>query len=225
VTSATGSPVLLAIHVGTPKTYGRPDAEDPMDREWTTSFFKEPVEGSVWVHTSNVEGDQPANAEAHGGPEQAALIYSADHYPAWREELEIADFGYGAFGENFTVNGLHEESVCIGDVLAVGDARLQVSKPRAPCWKIDRRWRRTDLTRRVGETGRTGWYVRVLHEGAVAPGLEVRLEERHCAQWTVARASAVMSQRRSRSAEAAELADCEFLSPDWRARLRSAAAG
>lgn len=221
MTTESKPSVLLAIHVGTPRTYGRPDAEDPMDREWTTSFFKEPVNGPVWVHTARVEGDQPANREAHGGPEQAALIYSADHYVDWRDELGIADFGYGAFGENFTIGGLDEESVCIGDVFVVGDTRLQVSKPRAPCWKIDRRWRRDDLTRRVGETGRTGWYVRVLAEGAVAPGQEVSLAERPCPAWTVARVSDVMGRRRSRVNEAAELARCELLSPDWRAKLTS----
>jgi len=211
--------VLLAIHVGTPRTYGRPDAEDPMDQEWTTSFFKDPIEGPVWIHRTRVEGDQPANVKAHGGVEQAALIYAADHYPMWRRELDMPDFGYGAFGENFSVSGLDEESVCIGDVLAIGAARLQVSKPRAPCWKIDRRWRREDLARRVQETGRTGWYVRVLEEGAVEQGQTVSLETRPCPEWTVSQVTGVMGERRSRPDDAAALARCEYLSPDWRDTL------
>ena len=215
----TDASVLLAIHVGTPKTYGRPDAEDPMDREWTTSFFKEPVEGPVWVYRTCVEGDQPANSDAHGGPEQAALVYAASHYASWRSELGMPDMGHGAFGENFSVSGLTEDTICIGDVLAVGEARIQVSKPRAPCWKINRRWRREDLVRRVQETGRTGWYVRVLEEGAVEPGQAVRLEARHCPEWTVSRVSRLMGDRRSRPDEAAALSRCEYLSPDWRAKL------
>ena len=213
------SPVLLAIHVGTPRTYGRPDAEDPMDREWTTSFFKDPVDGPVWIFRDRVEGDQPANTDAHGGPEQVALIYGADHYRDWRHELGMDDFGYGAFGENLSVSGLTEDTVCVGDVLAIGDARLQVSKPRAPCWKIDRRWRRDDLMRRVGETGRTGWYVRVLEEGAVSQGEPISLEDRPCPDWTITRVTAVMGERRSRPAEAAALGRCEHLSPDWREKL------
>lgn len=224
-TSQTEPPVhsepstLLAIHVGMPQTYGHPDAEEPMDREWTTSFFKEPVPGPVRMLRTRVEGDQPANTEAHGGPEQAALIYSADHYPTWQRELDLPDFGYGAFGENFSVSGLTEDTVSIGDVLAIGDVRLEVSKPRAPCWKIDRRWRRDDLMRRVGETGRTGWYVRVLKEGTVSPGLAVSLQAGPCPEWTVTRVTRVMGERRSRPEEAAALASCEHLSPDWREKL------
>ena len=193
-----------------------------MDKEWTTSFFKDPVHGPVWVHRSRVEGDQPANADAHGGPEQAALMYAADHYPVWQRDLDMPDFGYGSFGENFSISGVAKNTVCVGDVLAIGDARLQVSKPRAPCWKIDRRWRRNDLTRRVADTGRTGWYVRVLEEGAVAPGQTVSLEERPCPEWTVARVTDVMGNQCSRPEDAASLARCEFLSPDWREKLARA---
>lgn len=218
----SNAPVLLAIHVGMPKTYGRPDAEDPMDRPWTTAFFKDPVEGPVWIHRDRLEGDRPANTKAHGGPEQAALIYGADHYAKWRHELDIPGFGYGAFGENLSVSALTEDTVCVGDVLSIGEARLQVSKPRAPCWKIDRRWRRDDLMRRVGETGRTGWYVRVLQEGAVSRGAAVELEERPCPEWTIARVTEVMGERRSRPEEAAALAQCEYLSPDWRETLSRA---
>lgn len=134
----------------------------------------------------------------------------------------MPDFSYGSFGENFSINGVAENTVCVGDVLAIGDARLQVSKPRAPCWKIDRRWRRNDLTRRVADTGRTGWYVRVLEEGEVAPGQTVSLEERPCPEWTVARVTDVMGNRRSRPEDAASLARCEFLSPDWREKLARA---
>ncbi len=214
------TPRLIAILVGTPKTYGHPDAPDPMDREWTTSFFKEPVSGPVRVHRTHVEGDRSADARNHGGPEQAVLAYSADHYPEWRRELGREDFSYGAFAENFTVTELNEETVCVGDVYSVGDVTLQVSKPRAPCWKISRRWRLEDLTRRVATTGRTGWYHRVLEPGQVEAGQRVTLMQRPCPEWSISRVAGVIRDRHARRDEALALSACESLAPDWRAILQ-----
>lgn len=193
-----------------------------MDRPWTTGFFKEPVEGPVWLGRTNLAGDGQADRENHGGPDKAVLAYSADHYPLWRAELNRPDLPYGAFGENFTIAGLSEETVCIGDVYAIGEVRVQVSQPRQPCWKIARRWRIKDLTARVRETGRTGWYLRVLEEGYVEAGLPVALLERPFPRWTVAHATEIMHHRRENPEAAAELAACPFLSAVWRETLSAA---
>ncbi len=190
-----------------------------MDRPWLTGFFKEPVEGPIWLGQTNLAGDGQADLKNHGGPDKAVLAYAADHYPAWRAELDRSDLPYGAFGENFTIAGLVEETVCIGDVYAVGEARVQVSQPRQPCWKIARRWRIKDLTARVQATGRTGWYFRVLAEGYVQPGLPVTLLERPFPQWTVTRAGEIMRDRRDNPVAAAELAACPLLSTNWRESL------
>jgi MOSC domain-containing protein YiiM len=131
------------------------------------------------------------------------------------------DLPYGAFGENFTVRGVTEADVCIGDVFAVGGVLVQVSQPRQPCWKLARRWRVKDLAARVQATGRTGWYFRVLEEGEVTPGLRLVLRERPWPQWTVARANEIMHERRDD--RAAALAACPSLSANWRETLHTRA--
>lgn len=180
-------PRILSIQVGRPKTYGAVGAADPMDRLWETSFFKEAVEGPLWLGPENLEGNGQADLRSHGGPDKAVLSYAASHYPDWRVELGKPDFPFGAFAENFTIEGLSEATVCIGDTYAVGDARIQVSQSRGPCWKIARRWRIEGLTERVLKSGRPGWYCRVLHEGEVAPGMTLELLERPHPEWTITR--------------------------------------
>src|SRR5262249_11970242 len=128
---------------------------------------------------------------------------------------------YGAFGENFTISRLDEEQVCIGDVYAVGDARLQVSMPRRPCWKLARRFRRNDMIERVHETKWGGWYHRVLQPGHVERGSFVVLEDRPWPRWTIARTYAAYHHRATDRGPALELADCAALSPTWRERLRA----
>ncbi|HEX2204755.1 MAG TPA: MOSC domain-containing protein [Longimicrobium sp.] len=186
------TPRILSIQVGQPRTYGVEGAASPMDRPWTTSFFKEPVAGPVRLGRTNLEGDAQADPRYHGGPDKAVMAYAAAHYPAWRAELGLEEMGFGGFGENFTVEGQDESAVCVGDVYAVGTARVQVSQPRAPCWKIARRWRVRDLSARVQRTGRTGWYLRVLEEGVVEPGVPLELLERPNAEWSVARINQVL---------------------------------
>jgi MOSC domain-containing protein YiiM len=206
-------PILLSIQVGLPKQMGIQGATEPMDRPWTTGFFKEPVAGSVYLGKTNLDGDGQADLVLHGGLEKAVLVYAARHYPQWQQELNLSVFSYGAFGENFTVSALTEVDVCIGDIYAVGKARIQVSQPREPCWKLARRWRMKDLPKRVIATGRSGWYCRVLSEGIVESGLPLILLERPLPQWNVAR----VNQAHYRGKEDfSELASCPLLSPSWR---------
>jgi len=214
--------ILVSIQVGLPRRWGDPEATDPMERPWESAIAKEPVQGPVWLGRTNLIGDGQADLKHHGGPDKAVLAYAAAHYPLWRAELGRSDLPYGAFGENFTINGLTEEVVCIGDVYAIGEARVQVSQPRQPCWKIARRWRIKDLTARVVETGRTGWYLRVLTEGYVEARVPVELVERPFPQWTVARATEVMRNRWRDQAAARALAECPALAQSWKETLIAA---
>ena len=132
-----------------------------------SGIFKEPVAGPVWLGATNLVGDAQADLKHHGGPERAVNVYSADHFPDWRARLDRPDLTNGAFGENFTVAGLDEETVCIGDIFAIGDVRVQVTQPREPCWKLARKWNVKDLVKQVEQLRRTGWYMRVLQEGYV----------------------------------------------------------
>jgi MOSC domain-containing protein YiiM len=217
---------LLSVQVGVPQTIGRPDAPDPMDQVWTTGFFKKPVGGPVHLERTNLAGDAQADLQNHGGPEKAVNVYPAEHYPYWERELDLTGLPQGAFGENFTIKGLLEADVCIGDVFEVGDALVQVSQPRQPCWKLARRWRVKELALRVQENGRTGWYFRVLREGAVQAGLELLLIERPYPKWTVADANEIMHHRLDDMDAARALAACPALSMRWRENLaRRAATG
>lgn len=214
-------PALQSIQVGLPTHFGREGAADPMDRPWTTGFFKQPVFGPVRLGATNLDGDGQADLDHHGGPDKAVLAYSADHYDAWRRELNNPALPPGAFGENFTVAGITEADVCLGDVWTIGgEAALQVSQPRQPCWKLARRWRLKTLSLQVQESGRTGWYFRVLHEGVVAAGMPLVLVERPHPAWSIARANRVMHTDKNDGRAAAELAALPCLAESWKTTLR-----
>jgi MOSC domain-containing protein YiiM len=215
---------LLSVQVGLSQTVGRADATDPMDQVWTTGFFKEPVDGPVFLGRVNLAGDAQADLDNHGGPEKAVNVYQAEHYPYWEQVLGLPNLPPGAFGENFTIKGLLESEVCIGDVFEIGGTLVQVSQPRQPCWKLARRWRVKDLAIRVQQTGRTGWYFRVLREGHLQAGMKLMLIERPCPGWTVTAANAVMHHRIHDREAARALAACPVLSSRWREKLEQRAA-
>ncbi|MBD1914703.1 MULTISPECIES: MOSC domain-containing protein [Cyanophyceae] len=212
-------PELVSIQVGLPQTLGTETAADPMDQPWITGFFKQPIAGEVWVGSTHLAGDGQADLKNHGGVDKAVLAYSAEHYPDWRSYLHNSDLPYGGFGENFTVAGQTEAEACIGDIYAIGSARVQVSQPRQPCWKLSRRWRVEDLALQVKANGRSGWYFRVLQEGTVEPGLAITLCDRPYPEWTVARANRIMHHDLGDRAAAIELASCPLLSRNWQEKL------
>lgn len=222
--------VIVQVAVGMPQRYGSQEATDPMDKAWETGFFKQPVSGSVRLSRLGFEGDGVADLVNHGGEDKAVLCYCAGHYPVWRNEFQQIDaiaerlsidrFGYGAFGENLTVSGLSEENVCLGDVYAVGSARIQVSQPRQPCWKLGRRWRLKQLTALAVSTGRMGWYVRVIEEGAVSTAQEMVLVERTLPKWPIARLNELFYHDRANLKDAQTMADCAVLADSWRAEFR-----
>lgn len=218
------TPLLVSVNVGLPRQMGVEGAADPFDRPWRSGIVKEPVAGPVWLGRTNLAGDGQGDRQNHGGPDKAINSYSADHYPSWRAELALPDFPPGAFGENFTIAGLTEETVCIGDIYQIGAARVQVSQPRQPCSKLARRWRLKDLTARVEASGRTGWYCRVLAEGEVEWGLPVVLLDRPFPQWTIARANAIVRDRKGDPDAAAALAACPALATSWQEALGKRAA-
>lgn len=211
--------VVASIQVGRPRELGTEGAAHPMDRPWVSGFLKEPVAGPVALGRTNLEGDGQADLVHHGGVDKAVCCYPAAHYPGWRVELGLPEMAFGAFGENFTIDGLAEPDVCIGDVFRVGGATVQVSQPRQPCWKLARRWKIKTLTLTVQESGRTGWYFRVISEGLVAPGDALELAERPHPGWTIAEANRVMHRDKSDRPSAAALAALPALSASWKATL------
>ncbi len=202
-----------------PQSYGSADAIETHDKPWTTGFFKTPIAGPVAVSLTQIAGDGQADLKHHGGPDKAILAYSADHYPDWRERLAMPQMPFGAFGENLTITGLTEESVCIGDVYTVGPLVVEVSQPRQPCWKLARRWRRNELVPMVIANGRTGWYLRVLEPAAIVAGLPVALARRPFPDWPVARCNHILHHQRDDARQTAELAALPPLAQAWKDEL------
>ncbi|HEU5039226.1 MAG TPA: MOSC domain-containing protein [Gemmatimonadales bacterium] len=210
---------LTSVQVGQPMTVGTSGSGDPMERVFTSAIWKRPVSGPVWAGALGLTGDAVANTRVHGGPDQALLMYAGAHYPVWEAEWGRDDLGPGAFGENLTVTGLTEPDVCIGDVLEIGEAMLQVTQPRQPCATLARRHGIRDLIAVVQRNGRSGWYLRVTREGALEAGQPIGLLDRPCPEWTVRRAALAMLRRKEHPEEARALGRCPALSRDWRERL------
>ena len=155
---------LLSVNVSLPK-------EVPHERGTvSTGIFKKPVAGRVMLRTSNLDGDGQADLTNHGGIHRAAYAYSIENYDYWRRELGRSDFAFGQFGENFTVEGMSEEDVHIGDVFRVGDALVEVTQPRPPCFKLGIKMDAARFPKLFLASGRVGFYLRVLEEGEVEAG-------------------------------------------------------
>jgi MOSC domain-containing protein YiiM len=153
---------LLSVNVGLPREV------DWHGKSVRTSIWKNPVEGPVRVGLLNLEGDRQSDLSVHGGPDKAVYAYPSEHYSYWRLELPGMELPWGAFGENLTTQGVLEEKVQIGDRLRIGSAEFIVTQPRMPCFKLGIRFGRPDMVKRFLRSGRSGFYLSVLHEGQVA---------------------------------------------------------
>ncbi|WP_245831747.1 MOSC domain-containing protein [Oceanobacillus senegalensis] len=212
-------PYIEKLLIGKVKQVGNPNATNRMDRQWESGIFKNSVDDKVWLSKTGLTGDEVADKKNHGGPEKAVFAYSIKHYDVWKKELNIDDIGIGAMGENIAVNYMDEDTVCIGDTYQFGDSIIQVSQPRRPCWKPARRFRTMDFALRIQNTGRTGWYFRVLKEGFVQGEIGLTLLERPYQQWTIAKCNEVMYKKKDDLMLAKELHDCDLLAPNWKKTL------
>jgi MOSC domain-containing protein YiiM len=155
---------LLSVNVGLPRdvAWGKTTVQ--------TSIFKSPVSGPARVRRLNIDGDQQSDLSVHGGVDKAVYAYPSEHYSFWHEELPGVDLPWGAFGENFTTEGLLEGSVHIGDRLRVGSSEFRVTQPRTPCFKLGIRFGRPDMVKRFLRSGRNGFYLAVVQEGEATAG-------------------------------------------------------
>jgi MOSC domain-containing protein YiiM len=184
-----------------------------------SAIDKHPAVGPLRLTVNGFEGDEQGDRRHHGGPDKAVHHYPEEHYAAWRLELpELPKdrFQAGAFGENLSTVGLTEANVCIGDVFGLGAARIQVSQARQPCWKLNLRFGSSDMSRRVQDSGRTGWYYRVLETGEVAPGAALRLLDRPHPDWPLARVLCYLYEDPLNLGALAAIAALANLSASWR---------
>ena len=190
-------------------------------RTITTGIFKEPVKGRVRVRRLNIDGDDQADRRVHGvGFDMAIYVYSLEHYVFWKKELDREAFPYGQFGENFTVEGLTEDTVRVGDTYCVGGTLLQVTQPRIPCYKFAMRMEEgPDFPARFQETGRMGFYCRVLEEGEVGAGDSIELVDRDGGASTIAEFIRVYLYESHEAASLKRVLASKELSEPWRTYL------
>jgi MOSC domain-containing protein YiiM/ferredoxin-NADP reductase len=177
---------LLSVNVGMPR-----------DIEWRgrtvhTGIWKNPVQGRRRVGRLNVEGDGQGDPHGHGGKQRAVFVYQVESYGYWEERLGRSDFTHGQFGENFTVEGLPDDEVCIGDRYRIGTALFQVTQPRVTCYRVGIRMDEPRMAALLTSSGRPGFYFRVLEEGEVGAGDPIVLIERGQERMTVAEVNALL---------------------------------
>ncbi len=143
----------------------------------TTAIFKEPVEGRVALRKLNLDGDRQADLKVHGGAEKAVYCYPVEHYDYWKAELG-RELPLGMFGENFTIDGLLEDDIHIGDRFSIGSAEVVVTQPRLPCYKLGVRFESDEMVKRFLAARRTGFYLAVTREGEVGAGDEIKMLDR-----------------------------------------------
>jgi MOSC domain-containing protein YiiM/ferredoxin-NADP reductase len=158
---------LLSVNVGLPRNVAW------REKTVSTGVWKAPVAGRPMVRRLNIDGDGQGDLAGHGGEQRAVLVYQIESYAFWKQYLGRTDFSFGQFGENFTVEGLADADVCIGDRYRIGDALFEVTQPRVTCYRVGIRMDNPDMAALLVKQGRPGFYMRVLEEGTVGAGDEI----------------------------------------------------
>jgi ferredoxin-NADP reductase/MOSC domain-containing protein YiiM/ferredoxin len=158
---------LLSVNVGLPR-----------DIAWRgktvrTAIWKDPARGRRMVRRLNIDGDGQGDLRGHGGEQRAVFVYQIESYRYWEERLGRSDFTYGQFGENFTVEGMPDDQVCVGDRYRIGQASFEVTQPRVTCYRVGIRLNEPRMPALLTSSGRPGFYLRVLQEGEVEAGDEI----------------------------------------------------
>ncbi len=162
----------------------------------STGICKKPVSGTVTLRTLNLEGDRQADLTVHGGVHKAVYGYPAEHYEYWRHELPGEKLPPGAFGENFTTEGLSEDDLHIGDRIQVGSSILMIRQPRMPCYKLAAKFQRDDMIERFLHSRRSGFYFSVEQEGEVEKGNPIELISRNRDGITIAEMNRLIAHDR-----------------------------
>ena len=201
---------LLSVNVGLPR-----------DIEWRgktvhTGIWKQPVQGRRRVRRLNVEGDGQGDLGGHGGEQRAGFVYQIESYRYWEERLGRRDFSHGQFGENFTIEGLPDDEVCIGDRYRIGSALFEVTQPRTTCYRVGIRLDEPQMAALLTSSGRPGFYLRVLEEGEVGAGDLILPIARGPERMTVAEVSALLYLSHHPREQLERVLRIPALSPGWR---------
>lgn len=184
-----------------------------------SAIRKQQQEEPLLLSESGFAGDEQADPKHHGGPDRAVHIYPVEHYAYWQLQYpEHPDFVPGAFGENISLAGMAEEQVCIGDVFQLGQAKVQISQPRSPCFKLNLRFGVPDLALQLQLTGKAGYLLRVLEPGWVSPGDELSLLTRAWPELTVRMVAWQFFNHPLNPLFLKQLLACEALSESWKSK-------
>ncbi len=205
---------LVSINVGLPREIA-----------WggklvTTGIFKQPITSPVMVRTLNADGDQQADMSVHGGIDKAIYAYPAEHYDYWRGELPGVDLPWGMFGENFTIEGLREDSVYIGDRYRIGAVELAVTQPRLPCYKLGIRFSRPDMVKKFLASRRTGFYLAVTKEGIATAEYPLELIGRDQQEISVADITRIYAFEKDDLGTLQQAISVEALPESWKGYFR-----
>lgn len=198
---------------------GKPITVDYLGKALSTGIYKQSVQGPLFLSSVQFEGDGQADLVYHGGPDKAVCVYPFEHYAYWEEVLGKR-MESASFGENLTVKGLLENDVCIGDVYQVGEAVVQVSQPRYPCFKLSQKHGVKDMPAQVLTTGYSGFYLRVLEEGNVCADSEIVQLEFHPEQITVLEVLKLLMNGRQDKAALRRMIECEVLAESVRSKFQ-----
>jgi MOSC domain-containing protein YiiM len=205
---------LVSVNVGLPRTISW------KGRTVQTGIFKTPVNSRIQVRTLNLEGDGQADLSVHGGPDKAIYAYPFEHYDFWRGEFPDMELPWGTFGENLTTTGLSEEALNIGDTLRIGSAVAMITQPRLPCYKLAAKFGREEMITRFLSSGRSGFYLKVMQEGAVSAGDSIELLERDSHAVTVAELTKVYRDGTAEVSLLQRAVQVTALPESWRERFQ-----
>jgi MOSC domain-containing protein YiiM len=206
---------VVSINVGMPRLLAW------QGETFKTGIFKNPVAGRVMLRTTNLDGDRQADLSVHGGPDKAAYAYPSEHYPAWQAELPDPNRTWGAFGENFTIEGLLEANVCVGDRYRIGSAVVRVTTPRLPCFKLVAKFQRNEIIKEFLLSGRSGFYFAVDEEGEVGAGDEISLLGREDPHISVAEVNDIYVAKSPDRETLERSLSVTSLPESWRRRFRA----
>lgn len=211
--------LLSAIAIDGPFTGS---VERLADESRSSAIAKARRDGVVHIGPEGLEGDEHADRQAHGGAQQALHILPAEHLERLKAEFpDAVNLHPGGLGENFSSRGITEEVVFIGDIFALGTARIQISQPRTPCWKIDRRCGTEGVAAFIAKHGCAGWYCRVLEAGDFAPGDALIHLERMPDAVSLNRLHSTLATHRPALQVLERMAAAPGLSPEWQAKIRT----
>ncbi len=181
-----------------------------------TGIWKTPVHGRCDVRRLNLDGDGQGDLVGHGGEHRAVFVYQIESYEYWKTRLNRRDFVYGQFGENFTVEGLADDDVCIGDRYQIGSAEFEISQPRTTCYRVGIRMNNPQIPALLTSSGRPGFYLRVLREGSVGAGDEITKVGESKERMAVAEINALLYSSNHAHDRLVRASTIDALAPGWR---------